>query len=258
MNFKVAASDFDGTLFINQEISAENLSAIRNWRAAGNKFGIVTGRAYIMLPAHLKEFDLEIDFAICDNGAIIHDGGGKVIFETELPKKILLEIIKEPFAAKSLHFAFETAEKVYCANVNPNSWVLREQNRWNFPVEIIDSAQIEGLPKINQLALDFESPEAAQAAADMLNQKFGEIIFAQKNTHSLDIVSAGVNKARGVENLLRICDWRGEIFVIGDESNDLPMIRHFGGFTVATAKDFVKKEATGIFDSVGAMLNYYF
>ena len=175
-----------------------------------------------------------------------------------MPKKILLEIIKEPFAAKSLHFAFETAEKVYCANVNPNSWVLREQNRWNFPVEIIDSAQIEGLPKINQLALDFESPEAAQAAADMLNQKFGEIIFAQKNTHSLDIVSAGVNKARGVENLLRICDWRGEIFVIGDESNDLPMIRHFGGFTVATAKDFVKKEATGIFDSVGAMLNCYF
>lgn len=257
MSFKVAASDFDGTLFINQQISAENLSAIRNWRAAGNKFGIVTGRAYTMLPAHLKEFNLAIDFAICCNGAIIHDGGGKVIFETELPKKILLEIINEPFAAKSMHFAFETAEKVFCAKVKSNSWVLREWERWNFPVEIIEPAQISTLGKINQLALDFESPDAAQAAADMLNSKFGEWIFAQKNTHSLDVVPAGVNKAQGVENLLRVMNWEAAVFVIGDESNDLPMIRHFGGYTVATAKDFVKREATEIFDSVGAMLNHF-
>ena len=257
MSFKVAASDFDGTLFINQQITAENLSSIRNWRAAGNKFGIVTGRAYIMLPAHLQEFGLEIDFAICENGAIIHDGDGKIIFETELPKKILLEIINEPFVMKSMHLAFETAEKVYCANVKSTSWVLREKDKWNFSVEIIDSAQIESLPIINQLALDFQSPDEAQAAAEMLNRDFGEYIFAQKNTHSVDIVIAGMNKAVGVENLMKICDWRGKILVIGDESNDLPMIRKFNGFTVATAKDFVKNEATIIFDSVGAMLNHY-
>lgn len=257
MSFKVAASDFDGTLFINQSITAENLSAIRNWRAAGNKFGIVTGRAYIMLPHHLEEFGLEIDFAICENGAIIHDGGGKVIFETELPKKILKAIINEPLASKSLHFAFEAAEKVYCANVKPTSWLLREQTRWKLPLEIIDVAQIDELPRINQLALNFESLEAAQNAADMLNKKYGDVIFAQKNTVSLDIVIAGMNKAVGVENLLKICDWRGKIYVIGDETNDLPMIRHFGGFTVATARDLVKKEATRIFSSVGEMLNHF-
>ncbi|MBR4151643.1 MAG: HAD-IIB family hydrolase [Selenomonadaceae bacterium] len=258
MSFKVAASDFDGTLFINQRVSEENLSAIRKWRAAGNKFGIVTGRAHVMLPTHLEEFGLEIDFAICENGAIIHDGNGKVIFETELPKKILLEIIKEPFVMKSMHLAFETAEKVYCANVKQNSWVLREKDKWNFPVEIIEPAQIEKLPRINQLALDFKNPDEAFSAAEMLNRDFGEHIFAQKNTHSVDIVIAGMNKAAGVENLMRICDWRGKVYVIGDESNDLPMIRKFGGFTVATAKDFVKREATKVFDSVGAMLNYCF
>lgn len=257
MNFKVAASDFDGTLFINQQITAENLSSIRNWRALGNKFGIVTGRAYIMLTPHLKEYNLEIDFAICENGAIIHDGGGKIIFETELPKKILKAIINEPLAAKSMHFAFEAAEKVYCAKVKPASWVLREWERWNFPVELIEEEQIDDLPRINQLALDFENPEAAQNATEMLNDRFGEWIFAQKNTHSVDIVVAGMNKAQGVENLLKICDWRGKTYVIGDESNDLLMIRHFGGFTVATAKDFVKNEATQIFDSVGAMLNNF-
>ena len=257
MNFKVAASDFDGTLFINQQISAENLLAIKKWRAAGNKFGIVTGRAYIMLPHHLEEFGLEIDFAICENGAIIHDGSGKVIFETELPKKVLKAIINEPLASKSLHFAFEAAEKVYCANVKPTSWLLREQARWKLPLEIIDVAQIDDLPRINQLALNFESLETAQNAADILNKKYGDVIFAQKNTVSLDIVIAGMNKAKGVENLLKVMNWDAKAYVIGDESNDLPMIRHFGGYTVATAKDFVKREASAIFESVGAMLNHF-
>ena len=53
-------------------------------------------------------------------------------------------------------------------------------------------------------------------------------------------------------------NWTGaKVFAVGDESNDLPMIKKFGGYTVATAKDFVKREAAQVFDSVGAMLNNF-
>ena len=253
----VAASDFDGTLFLGEKISAEDLSAIKAWRAAGNKFGIVTGRCYPMLTSRLKDFDLAIDFAICDNGAIIFDGDGKIIFEAELTKKILLELIKDSSVAKSFHFLFEAADETFCAAVGKNSWVWREKNNWEFFLTFIDIAQVETLPKkINQLALGFDTVEEAQAAADALNKKFGDVIFAQKNTRSLDVVPAGINKGAGVENLLRLCKWSGKVFVIGDESNDLPMIKKFNGYTVATAKDFVKQEASKIFDSVGAMLNH--
>mgnify|MGYP002868759596 CR=1 FL=1 len=148
MSFKVAASDFDGTLFRNLDISTEDLSAIRNWQAAGNKLGIVTGRCYPMLMAHLKEFQLAIDFSICCNGAIIYDGDGEIIFETELPKKILLEILNEPLTAKSFHFLFEAANEIFCANLKENSWIIREKERWGFPLELITPAQISTLPKI--------------------------------------------------------------------------------------------------------------
>ena len=60
MSFKVAASDFDGTLFREQKISAADLSAIQAWRAAGNAFGLVTGRAFMMLTAHFEEFALDV------------------------------------------------------------------------------------------------------------------------------------------------------------------------------------------------------
>lgn len=259
MKFKVAASDFDGTLFRGEKISAEDLAAIKSWRAAGNKFGIVTGRCYPMLLSRLRDFDVKLDFAICDNGAIIFDGAGKVIFETELQKNLLIELMNEPFAAKnSIHFLFEASDEVFCVNVKEKSWVWREKSRWDFFLTFIDAAQAETLPKkINQLAMGFETPEKAQFASDFLNRKYGEQIYAQRNTYSLDIVTAGINKGAGVAKLLELCDWRGEVFVIGDESNDLPMIKKFGGYTVATAKEFVKQEATTVFDSVGDMLKNF-
>ncbi len=256
MSFKVAASDFDGTLFREQKISASDLAAIRAWRAAGNVFGIVTGRAMMMLTAHFEEFALDVDFAVCCNGAIIFDGAGRIIFESELPKKILPEILAEPSAARSFHFLFETADKLFFSRVREPSWVLREGKLWDLTP--VDAAQIATLPKINQLALGFETVETAQTATDALNKKFDDAIFAQRNTHSVDVVPAGINKAQGVENLLALRNWRGaKVHVIGDEANDLPMIRRFGGCTVATAKDYVKREASAIFDSVGDMLKNF-
>lgn len=256
-SLKFAASDLDGTLFRNKKISAEDLNAIRNWRAAGNVFGLVTGRPFIMLKPIFETFGLEVDFAICDNGAIIHDGDGQIIFETELSKKILLDIMNEPTASKSYHFALEASDEFFCVVLSQKSWVLTEKSRWDFPLTILDAAQVAAIPKtINQIALGFDTPEEAQESVDALNQKFGAKIFAQRNYNSVDIVAAGINKSTGIEKILALRNWHGaEIFVIGDESNDLPMIKKFGGYTVVTAKDFVKHEAKAVVNSVGDMLN---
>ena len=255
---KVAASDFDGTLFRGETILAEDVAAIKSWRAAGNKFGIVTGRCYPMLTSRLKDFDITLDFAICDNGAIIFDGAEQVIFETALSTEILLALMNEPCAAKSFHFLFEAADEVFCVGVGEKSWVWREKIHWEKFLTFTDAAQVATLPKkINQLALGFETAEEAQLAAETLNREFAAQIFAQRNTYSLDIVTAGINKAQGVSKLLELNDWRGKILVIGDEANDLPMLRRFGGCTVSTAKEYVKREASAVFDSVGAMLKNF-
>ena len=50
--------------------------------------------------------------------------------------------------------------------------------------------------------------------------------------------------------------WEGaEIFAIGDEINDLPMIEAFNGFTVDTAREEIKQKARCAYTSVGAMLD---
>ena len=40
---KIIASDFDGTINYNGRVSDEDKAAIKRFRAAGNRIGIVTG-----------------------------------------------------------------------------------------------------------------------------------------------------------------------------------------------------------------------
>ena len=77
---KVAASDYDGTLLRGGKIDEETLLAVKKWRAAGNKFGVISGRDYGMLVPQLRAFGLEFDYTVCNNGGIIRDAAENVRF----------------------------------------------------------------------------------------------------------------------------------------------------------------------------------
>ena len=50
-------------------------------------------------------------------------------------------------------------------------------------------------------------------------------------------------------------DWQdAEVYAIGDEINDLPMLEAYDGFTVDTARDLIKDKARAVYPSVGGML----
>ena len=53
----------------------------------------------------------------------------------------------------------------------------------------------------------------------------------------IDITAPDVSKAAGMTHLLELRRWgeAKEVLVIGDDMNDLPMIRHFNGHAVANA-----------------------
>ena len=65
----ILASDYDGTLN-RSGISAQDREAIASFRAAGNLFGIVTGRDYWMYETVRRE-ELAIDFILGVNGAML-------------------------------------------------------------------------------------------------------------------------------------------------------------------------------------------
>ena len=75
------------------------------------------------------------------------------------------------------------------------------------------------------------------------------------NRGTLDIVARGVSKQTGVE---AAAAWlkANEVYVIGDDYNDLPMIEGLNGFAMSSGVEAVKAAASRLFDTVDACLDY--
>lgn len=252
---KIAASDYDGTLFREEKISVEDVEGVKKWRAAGNKFGVVSGRDYGMLMPQLKHYGIESDYAVCNNGGIICKVDGTVLWQGDIPRETLAEIAKESCVQNSFHFAFSAADTTYLCHESEGSWIMREAKQWDFQIKNISEDEIKNLPQIHQFSLGYVTAEESFAASEILNKKYGEIIHAYPNRCSLDITPKNVSKRQGIEKLLELMKWNGaEIFAIGDEINDLPMIEAFNGFTVDTARKEIQEKVRKVYGGVGKML----
>ena len=255
---KIAASDYDGTLFRKGTISDETIQGVHTWRAAGNKFGMVSGRDYGMLIPQLNHYGVEYDFAICNNGGIIRDKAGKVIYQANIESQVLATMSQEPLVRESFHFAFSAEDVTYLCHEAEGSWITREAKEWDFPIININESDIVTLKGIHQFSLGFDEPEQSAKCAAALNEKFGKKICAYPNACSLDVTPVGVSKQQGLEHLMKAMNWNDfEIYVIGDEINDLPMITAFNGYSVNTARDVIKAQACKVFSDVGEMLNFF-
>ena len=252
---KIGASDYDGTLFRQRTIAAEDVEGVKKWRAAGHKFGVVSGRDYGMLMPQLKFYGIESDYAVCNNGAIIFRADGTPLWQGSIPLKVLAEMVKEPSVDRSFHFAFSAEDRTYLYHDREGSWIMREALEWDFPIVKIEERQILSLPQIHQFCLGYHEASEADATSAVINAKYGEYVQAYPNGCSVDIVPAGVSKSQGINKLLELMNWQdAEVYAIGDESNDLPMLEAFDGFTVDTAREAIKARAREVYAGVGAML----
>ncbi len=70
---KILASDYDGTLRTEELVDINDVHAIHEFRAAGNMFGLVTGRSMESLQTEIQKNKIEFDFIVANNGGVIYD-----------------------------------------------------------------------------------------------------------------------------------------------------------------------------------------
>ena len=58
---QVAVSDFDGTMYTRRKLIGEIVPDIAAWRAAGNQFGIATGRGYQKMMRYVRRQGVPFD-----------------------------------------------------------------------------------------------------------------------------------------------------------------------------------------------------
>ena len=247
---KIACSDYDGTLFsVTAGIPDETLDAIRAWRAVGHKFGIVTGRNHSLIQMEIDAYDIPFDFLICSNGASLHTADGTAFARTPLPHNAMVHLFQ------SRHIRSYDGGMLFFTPAR--AYVYRHRD--DAPSSHLTTlARLEDALELNdmvQMGLAFQNQEEPCIAFAEIEADFPNVFTGNINRQYLDLNRKGVNKHQGIADLLRHKNWGdAKLFVIGDDRNDLPMIKAYHGYTVESAQPFMHEAAHAVYASVGAML----
>lgn len=197
----LVASDFDGTLYVNDiNIINKNIEYINKLRENNNLFAIITGRGLSIIEL-LKKYNISYDFLICENGAIIYDNKDNILYSCYLEQDDIdstIEIIKK----YNLKFIIDTGDK-YITDLNQ---------------------------KFSNVASIFLDRKTINDVNEML-----KIVKENTNTYSyispnwINIVNMNVNKKKTLEKLETILENKYKICPIGDAINDVEMISFFDG-----------------------------
>ncbi|MCL2406590.1 MAG: Cof-type HAD-IIB family hydrolase [Defluviitaleaceae bacterium] len=245
---KLIASDFDGTLS-HHGVSSKDRDAIAKWRAAGNLFGIVTGRDHGFVPT-IAEANLVIDFVIVYNGVDIYDLRNvtpvllKRLMGTTHRMADLLPIV---LRKKGDYADIVTPKRVYHFNYE-NTLDPKNEN-W------MPHTAVNDIREFVQIYSLYESGETAMVVAEELNKHHADVVSALVNWHWLNAPPAGVNKATGVSEYARHMGVKHEnIYAIGDSYNDMDMITAFNGYAMENGVDAIKNAANWVVSGVWELI----
>ena len=232
----IVASDFDGTLAHKGYTLEENKKAVATFRAKGGKMGVVTGRSLTI--AHGIPQDVGgLDFMICSTGAVIMDGEGKVLFHKTQPTGEMVEA------------AILKARSLGCTYFGVNC--LRDQ----YAPKMEEGMVIDfgAMTEFDHCNACFPSEAAAEEFLAYLEETNPGKWRGYRNGWTVDMPPYGCSKADAIRLYAsRFED--PEVYTVGDNANDVPMLTAFPSYAVESGVEAAKQAATRICKSVATML----
>ncbi len=253
MDMKIIASDYDGTLNYGG-ITPQKIDAINLWRSEGNLFVLVTGRGAVDAVKMREANWFPCDYILANNGAVIMDSSGKVIADKRCDKSIVEPFIKELFSVGCPWCCVHSDKDFFYVYADESD--AKEKKGYTLK----NMPDIHFFTQINTALSDFTE---AQSVTLHINKTFYEYLNPLQNGRCIDIVSAEIDKARGIYMLLDYvgCEYE-DIITVGDNINDEHMIKEFRSYAMANGVDYIKKIAneitTGIEELILKELAYNF
>lgn len=241
MSYKVVFFDIDFTLVNkDKEIAQDTIEAIHQLKKNGFIPAIASGRPLYMCEPIAKT--LGIDTIVCINGSLVMNKG-KIIHKHIIKKEALAEL--EEHAFKNGHaLSYVTLEGAF-ANQNEHPYILECFNELKFPPPEYRPKAWSELDTFQVLVYCIKGEEHPY-------QPMESIRFLRTHDYTLDGISRGSSKAKGIEVLLEHLNIdRSQAVAFGDGLNDLEMISYVGmGVAMGNAHEELKSQANFITKSV--------
>jgi Cof subfamily protein (haloacid dehalogenase superfamily) len=245
---KLIAIDLDGTL-LNPDgsISRKSHIALKEAKNKGVKIVLCSGRPLAGIKPFLKELGLTDpgDYAITYNGGLVQKTDtGDVLSERILTRHDIISLYA--LSRKiGVPMNFIDMNKVYCPDPPADRPSLYRQIMHALPFVKADIEQLPSDLKINKVVYCTDQAALDQAIRSIPAFYRSQYTMMKSRTILLEILNKDVNKARGLQVLgsyLKIAP--REMMAIGDQENDLAMIRYAGlGVAMGNAIMELKNDA---------------
>lgn len=229
----IAFSDFDNTLYLHADKTGfqRNLEKIQEFRRKGNLFCIATGRSQASLGRTWSDYEDYLDYGIFDNGAVCLDQFGEMVFQETIALTVVEEIARK-IADK---FGNDVQLVFY-----------HDAKEWREPGD--------GTTKVRCWTKDLV---ASQSICDMVGSEYGDEVQGfiartavmsslgwienpEEYISFVDIMSVRAGKYNAVKRLCKKFPDE-KIVTVGDDTNDLEMIRGFDGYAMQNSMPEVLK-----------------
>lgn len=248
--YKLITSDMDETLLSDKKvITPATVAAIKRASAAGVYFVPNTGRSFNSIQDNLIQLGLSQkpdQYVISYNGAaIIENQQNRVLQVNALPYEIVEQLFKIGIN-EHLCIHVYTVDKLYIWNMNDNEtdYLNGRVTGWKLMHE--DSLKFLQQTPITKIIFNIDAEAQRLSMQDYveknvdfaLNISFSSDRYIEFNDPSADKGQAVLSLAAklGIKP--------SEVIAVGDNSNDLPMIKAAGlGVSVANGRDFVQAAA---------------
>ncbi len=252
MDYKIIASDLDGTLFDKKgEISDKNLAAIEWLYNNGYHFVPSSGRAFGEMPSILKEHP-HIRYYINSDGGVVYDKKEDKSYPLTMPREVSNKVL-DVLYRHNINMMLHADTKSY---VDLDLHNEADYRACNYSRSWIDFVFEMNIPKANfkSFAYSHEAVELFCVFFEKLEDiekckkifaGMPEVLFAQSNKYNLEVFSSKAGKGNA---LMLLADILGvdhaQTIAVGDSTNDMTMVKSAGlGLAMDNAMDELKAAA---------------
>ena len=245
VDMKILASDYDGTLNYGG-FDERKISAIARWRAAGNLFGLVSGRSMDACLRLAGEGGFGFDFMIANNGAVVTDREGRLLYEKACDGSLALPLVRSMF-----EWGCPSAGIVvgldYGYGVKPTAGQCRERD--------YTPENLPPVPRFYQISTILPTEELSRLTTERIRERFGDQINPLQNGICIDCVSVGADKAQGIRRLIEALGAdESDVITVGDNVNDTDMIAAFRSYAMASGVESIKKLAGEVTPGIAELI----
>ncbi|WP_461244571.1 sugar-phosphatase [Secundilactobacillus muriivasis] len=247
MAIKLIAIDIDGTLVDDQkQLHQRTIDTITQAREQGIKVVLCTGRPITGVQQYLDPLNISGDdeYVVTFNGSLAQTISGRIIVKHNLSTDDYYDL--ELLARKhNIHFHMETLDHIYTANRDlsgytiAESFLVRMPIRFRMPEEITDDLTISK-------AMFVDDPELLTPFINDFPQEYRDRFYVvQSEPFFFEAMNKNASKGNAVAELATQLGFTAdEVMAIGDQGNDLTMVKYAGtGVAMGNAIDELKQTA---------------